>query len=275
MSYTYHQYTLICTILVYSGLHFSDDFMSSQFYHSVQSLSHIQFFVTPWTAAYQASLSITNSWSLLKLMSIESVKPSNCLILCHPLLLLPSIFHRIRVFSNESALCIRWPKYWSFSFGLSPSSEYSGLVFFRIDGFDLIVVQGTPNSLVQPQSSKASILQLWAFLMVQLSYLYVTTGKTIALIVWTFVNTITFSIISFQSQPHPQCSLGFFSLGLASASQPEDLCTCFPLLLDALLAHFQWLLHLIIQASARILSFPGSQFTWAVLLRWSPPGPRK
>ena len=166
MSYTYHQYTLICTILIYSGLHFSDDFMSSQFYHSVQSLSHIQFFVTPWTAAYQASLSITNSWSLLKLMSIESVKPSNCLILCHPLLLLPSIFHRIRVFS-KSALRIRWPKYWSFSFSISPSNEYLGLISFKIDWFDF-AVQETLKSLLQHHSSKASILGHSAFFMVQL-----------------------------------------------------------------------------------------------------------
>ena len=116
---------------------------------SVQSLSHVQLFVTPWTAAHQASLSITNSRSLPKLMSIESVMPSNHLILCRPLLLLPSIFPSIRVFSNESVLRIRWPKYWSFSFSISPSNDYAGLISFRIDWFDLLVVQGTLKSLRQ------------------------------------------------------------------------------------------------------------------------------
>ena len=132
---------------------------------------------TPWTAACQASLSITNSWSLLKLMSIESVMPSNHLILCHPLLL-PSIFLSIRVFSNESFVHIRWPKYWSFSLSISPSSEYSGLISFRIDWLDLLAVPGTFRSLLQHHSSKASILQSSAFLMVQLSHPYMTTGKT-------------------------------------------------------------------------------------------------
>ena len=130
-------------------------------FSSVQSLSRVQFFVTPWTAVHQASLSITNSWSLLKFMSIESVIPSNHLILCRPLLLLPSIFPSIRVFSNESVLHIRWPKYWSFSFSISPSNEHSGLISFRIDWFDLLVVQGTLKSLLQHHSSKASILWLW------------------------------------------------------------------------------------------------------------------
>ena len=128
-------------------------------FSSVQSLSRVQLFVTPWTAAYQASLSITNSGSLFKLMSIELVMPSNHLIFCHPLLLLPSIFPSIRVFSNESALHIRWPKYWSFSFNISPSNEYSGLISFRVDWFDLLAVQGTLKSLLQHHSSKASILQ--------------------------------------------------------------------------------------------------------------------
>ena len=125
---------------------------------SVQSLSHVQLFVTPWTAACHTSLSITNSWSLLKLRSIESVMPSNHLILCHPLLLLPSIVPSIRVFSNESALYIRWPKYWSFSFNISPSNEYSGLISFKMDWLDLLAVQGTLKSLLQHHSSKASIL---------------------------------------------------------------------------------------------------------------------
>ena len=148
-------------------------------FSSVQSLSHVQLSATPWTAAYQASLSITNSWSLLKLMSIKSVMPSNYLILCRPLLLPPSIFPSIRVFSNEWVLCIRWPKNWSFSFSISPSNEYSGLISFRIDWLDLLAVQGTLKSLLQHQSSKASILQCSAFFIVQLSLPFMTTGKCI------------------------------------------------------------------------------------------------
>ena len=139
-------------------------------FSSVQSLSHVQLFVTPWTAAHQASLSITNSRSLLKLMSIELVMPSNHLILCRPLLLLPSIFPSIRVFSNESSLCMRWPKYWSFSFSISPSNEHPGLISFRMDWLDLLAVQGTLKSLLQHHSSKASILRRSAFFTVQLSF---------------------------------------------------------------------------------------------------------
>ena len=146
----------------------------------VQSLSRVRLFVTPWTAARQASLSITTFWSLLKLISIESVMPSNHLILCCPLLLLPSIFPSIRVFSNESTLCMRWPKYWSFSFSISPSNEYSGLIFFRIDWLDLLAVQKTFKSLLQHHSPKASILRHSAFFIVQLSHPYMTTGKTMA-----------------------------------------------------------------------------------------------
>ena len=134
----------------------------------VQSLSYFQFFATPWTAAHKASLSITNSRSLLKHMSIQSVIPANRLILCHPFLLLPSIFTSINVFSNESVLHIRWPKYWNFSFSISPSNEYSGLISFRMDWFDLLAVQGTLKSLLHHHSSKASILWLSAFFMVQL-----------------------------------------------------------------------------------------------------------
>ena len=159
-------------------------------FSSVQSLSHFGFFVTPWTAAHWASLSITNSWSLLKLMCIEPVMLSNSLILCRPLLLLPSIFPSVRVFSNESVLCIRWPKYWSFSFSISPSNEYSGLISFRMDWFDLLAVQGTLKSLLQHHSSKASILWRSAFFIVQLSHPYMTTGKTIALTRWTFVGKV-------------------------------------------------------------------------------------
>ena len=146
-------------------------------------------FVTPWTAAHQASLSITNALSLLKLMCIKLVVPSNHLILCRPFLLLPSIFPSIRVFSNQSALHIRWPKYWSFSFSISPSNEYPGLISFRMDWLDLLAVQGTLENLLQHHSSKASILQCSAFFIVQLSHSYMTTGKTIALTRWTFVAT--------------------------------------------------------------------------------------
>ena len=146
---------------------------------SVQSLSPIWLFATPWTAACQASLSI--SWSLLKLMSIELVMPSNHLMLCHPLLLPSKIFPSIRVFSSESVFHIRGPKYWSFSFSISPSNEYSGLISFRIDWLDLVAVQGTLKSLLQHHSSKASILQHSAFLIVQFSHPYMTKGKTTAL----------------------------------------------------------------------------------------------
>ena len=159
-------------------------------FSSVQSLSHVQLFAAPWTAACQASLSITNSQSLLKLMSIESVMPSNHLILCHPLLLLPSVFPSIKILSNESVLLIRWPKYWSFTFIISPSSEYSGLISFRMDWLDLFAVQGTLKSLLQHHSSKASILQRSAFFTVQLSHPYMTTGKTITLTRRTFVGKI-------------------------------------------------------------------------------------
>ena len=162
-------------------------------------------FVTPWTAACQAALSITNSQSLPKLMSIKLVMPPNHLIVCLPLLLSLSIFPSIRVFSNESVLPIRWPKYWSFSFSFSPSCEYSGLISFRIDGMDLLAVQGTLKSLLQHHSSKASILQHSAFFIVQLSLPYVTIGKTIALTRWIFVgrvisllfNTLSRMVIAF------------------------------------------------------------------------------
>ena len=152
---------------------------------SVQSLSCVQLFATPWTTACQASLFITNSQSLPKLMSIESVMPSNHLILCRPLLLLPSIFPSIRVFSKESALRIRWPQYWSFSFSISPSNEYSGLISFRMHWLDLLAVQGTLKSLLQHHSSKALILRRSAFFIVQLLNPNITTGKTI----WQAQNT--------------------------------------------------------------------------------------
>ena len=151
---------------------------------SVQFNSVAQLYLTlatPWTAAHQASLSITNSWSLPKLMFIELVIPYNHLILCHPLLLLPSIFTGIRVFSSESVLRIRWPKYWSFSFSISPANEHSGLISFRIDWFDFLAVQGSLKSLLQHRSSKASIFQHSAIVMVQRSHPYMTIGKTTAL----------------------------------------------------------------------------------------------
>ena len=159
-------------------------------FSSVQLLRHVQLSAVPWIAAYQASLSITNSRSLLKLMSIETVMPPNQLILCCPLLLLPSIFPRIRVFSNVSVLPIRRPKYWSFSFNISPFNEYSGLISFRMDWLDVLAVQGTLKSLLQDHSSKASILLCSAFFIVQLSHPYMNTVKTIALATWTFVGKV-------------------------------------------------------------------------------------
>ena len=159
-------------------------------FSSVQSLSCVRLFATPWTTARQASLSITNSQSLLKLVSTESVMLSNHLILCRPLLLLPSIFPSIRVFSNKSALCIRWPKYWSFSFNISPTNELSGLISFRMDWLHLLAIQGTLKSILQHHSSKPSILQHSAFSTVQLSHPYMTTGNTIALTRQTFAGKV-------------------------------------------------------------------------------------
>ena len=164
----------------------------------MQSLSHVQLFAIPWTVARQASLNITNSQSLPQLMSIESVMPSNHLLLCHPFLLLPSIFPSIRVFSNESALHIRWPKCWRFSFNINPSSEHPGVISLRMDWLDLLGVQGTFKSLRQPHSSKASILWCSAFFIVQLSHLYMTTGKTIALTRQTFVDKVIHSGLVIQ-----------------------------------------------------------------------------
>ena len=163
---------------------------------SYQSLSHVRLFATPWTAACQALLSITNSRSLPKLVFIESVMPSNHLILCCPLLLLPSIFSSIRVFSNESTLRMRWPKYWSFSFNISPSNEHSELISFRMDRLDLLAVQGTLKSLLQNHSSKASILRCSAFFIVQLSHPYMITGKTISLTRQTFADKVMSQLFS-------------------------------------------------------------------------------
>ena len=159
-------------------------------FSSIQSLSSVQLFATPWTATRQASLSITSSQILLKLMSIKLVMPSNHFILYRPLFLVHSIFPSIRVFSNESVLHIRWPKYWSFGFSISPSNEYSGLMSFKMDWFDLLAVQGTLKSLLQHHSAKASILWCSAFFMIQFSYPYMTPGKTIALTRLTFVGKV-------------------------------------------------------------------------------------
>ena len=179
--------------------------MSIGVFSSVQSLSRVWLFPTPWTAAHQASLSITNFWSLLKLMSIELVMPSNHLP--------PSIFPSIRVFSKESLLHIRWPKYWSFSFSISPSNEYSGLISFRMDWLDLLAVQGTLKSLLQHHSSKASIIWRSAFFIVQLSHPYLTTGKTVALTTWTFVDKVMSLLFNMLSRlviiffPRSKCLL--------------------------------------------------------------------
>ena len=180
-------------------------------FSSVQSLSRV--FATPWIAAHQASLSITNTQSSLRLTSIESVMPSSHLILYRPLLLLPPITPSVRVFCNESTLRMRWPKYWSFSFSISPSNEYSGLISFRMDWLDLLAVQGTLKSLLQHHSSKASILRHSAFFIVQLSHPYMTTGKTIALTRWTFVGKVMSLLFNMLSRlvitflPRSKCLL--------------------------------------------------------------------
>ena len=173
---------------VKAGIMLSHSFFISL--SSVQSLSHVQLFATAWTEACQASLSITNSQSLLKLMPIESVMPSNHLIFSWPLLLPPSVFPSIRVFSNESALHIRWPKHWSFSFSISPSNEHSGLISFRMDWLDILVVQGTLKSLLQHHSSKTSNLWHSAFFILQLSHPFMTTRKTMNLTIWTFAGKV-------------------------------------------------------------------------------------
>ena len=182
---------------MFAFLSYFHSFSSVQFSPSVMADS-----VTPWTIAYQVSLSITNSWSLLKLMSTELVIPSNPLILCHPLLHLPSIFPITRVFSNESVLHIRWPKNYSFSFSISPSNEYPGLIFFKMDWLDILAVQETLKSLLQHHSSKPSIIWCSGFFIVHLSHLYMTTGKSIALTRRTFVCKVTslFFIFSMLSR---------------------------------------------------------------------------
>ena len=202
----------------------------------VQLLSCVRFFATPWTTVHQPSLSITNSQSLLKLVSIESVMPSNHLILCHPLLLLPSIFPSIRVFSNESALHIRWPKYWSFSFNISPSNEHPGLISFGMDWFDLLAVQGTLKSLLQHHTSKASILLHSAFLIVQLSHPYMTTGKTITLTRQIFVDKVMSLLFNMLSMwviiflPRSKVSFYFkAAVTICSDFGPQEnkVCHCF------------------------------------------------
>ena len=207
-------------------------------FNSVQSLSYIWLFVTPGTAACQASISINNSRSLLKLMSIESMMPSNHLILCRPLLLLPSIFPSIRVFSNESAVRIRWPEYWSFSFSISPSKEQPGLISFRMDWFYLLAVK----SLLQHQSSKTSILWHSAFFTVQISHPYMTTGKIIALNTWTFLGKVMFLLFNMLSRlvitflPRSKCLLIWWlqSQSAVILEPPKLVChssLCFPIYL--------------------------------------------
>ena len=197
-------------------------------FSSVQLLSHVRLFVTPWIAARQASLSITNSWSLPKLMSIELVMPSSHLILCRPLFLLPPFPPSIRVFSNESTLHMRWPKYWSFSFSISPFNEHPGLVSFRMDWLDLLTVQGTFKSLLQHHSSKASILRRSAFFTVQLSHPYMTTGKTIALTRWTFVGKVMSLLFNMLSRLiitfHPSSKHLLISLVIPIAAKSLQSC---------------------------------------------------
>ena len=210
---------------------------TSQF-SSVQSLSRVQL-CNPWTSVHQASLFISNSRSLLKLMSIESVMPSNHLILCRPLLLPSSIFPSITVFANESALRISWPKYWSFSFNISPSNEFSGPISFRMDWLDLLAVQGTPKSILQHRSSKASILQHSAFLTVQLSHPYMTAGKTIALTRQTFVGKVMPLLFNMLSRwvitflPRSKCILiSWLQSPSAVILEPQKIvCHCFPIYL--------------------------------------------
>ena len=193
----YSEVTLLCHTYIYSFFTYS--FPSWFIFSSVQSLSCVWLFATLWTATHQASLPITNSWSLLKLMSIVSVMPSNHLVLCCPLIPLPSVFPSIRVFSNESVLRIRWPNYWSFSFSISPSNDYSGLISIRMYWLDLLAVQGTLKSLLQHHSSKASVLQCSALFIIQLSHSYMATGKTIALTRQSFVSeglSLLFNMLS-------------------------------------------------------------------------------
>ena len=211
-------------------------------FSSVQSLSRVQLFATPWTAARQSSLAVTNSRSLLKLMSVKWVMPSNHLILCHPHRLPPPIFPSMRVFSNESVLLIRWPKYWSFSFSISLSNEYSELISFRMDWLDLFAVQGTLKSLLQHHSSKASILWHSAFFMVQLSHTYVITGKTITLTRWTFVrkvmsllfNMLSRLAIAFLPRSKPLNFLAAVTICSNFGAQENKVCHdfhCFPICL--------------------------------------------
>ena len=198
--------------------------MYVRYVSSAQSLSRVWLFGTPWTAVRRASLSITNSWSLLKLTSIDLVIPPNHLILCHPLLLPPSILASIWVFSNESVLHIRRPNYWSFSFSISPSNEYSALISFRIDSFDLLAVQGTFKSLLQHHSSKASILWCSAFFIVHLSHPYMATRKTIALTRWTFVGKVRYQFSWVTQLCLTLCDLMDCSMpGFPVLHQPQEL----------------------------------------------------
>ena len=229
--------TLVHTLVLFCLTTESSAYCSISQFSSVQSLSRVQLFATPWIAARQASLSITISQSSLRLTAIESVMPSSHLILCRPLLLLPPIPPSIRVFSDESTLRMRWPKYWSFSVSIIPSKEHPGLISFRMDWLDLLAVQGTLKSLLQHHSSKASILQSSAFFTVQLSHPYMTTGKTIALTRWTFVgkvmslllNTYIGSTFILKMNPPKTKFLCQFILTHLSIMLFSFLpCTCFP-----------------------------------------------
>ena len=220
----------------FSGDHSSWLLLFLDLISSVQfsSVAQSYLIVTPGTTACQASLSITNSWSLLKLISIESMIPSRHLILCHPLLLPPPIFLSTRVFSKESVLCIRWQKYWSFSFSINPSSEYSGLISFRMDWLDLLAVQGTLKSLLQHHSSKASILWCSAFFRAQLSHPYMTTGKTIPLNRWTFVgkamsafNMLSGLVITFLPRSKRLNFMAVVTFCSDFGAQEIKICHCF------------------------------------------------
>ena len=216
---------MLCSDVIFSGSLLS---VPSAQFSSIQSLSRVQLFVTPWIAAHQASLSITNSWSSLRLTSKESVMPSSHLILCRPLLLLPPIPPSIRVFSNESTLRMKWPKDWSFSFSIIPSKEIPGLISFRMDWLDLLAVQGTLESLLQHHSSKASILRHSAFFTVQLSHPYLTTGKTIALTRRTFVGKVMSLLFNMRLQFHSTLILptSFHCLALLVLPLPHSTFHC-------------------------------------------------
>ena len=234
-----HSYYIKCTCKIYVFKNLYSKWIESMPFVEELMFSSVHLVDSLQPHGLQASLFITNSWSLLKLMSIESVMPSNHLILCRPLLISPSNFSSIRLFSNESVLHIRWPKYWSCSFSISLSSEYAGLVSFRMDCLGLLAVQGILNSLLQHHSSKASVLRCSAFFIVQLSHAYITTGKTIALTRWTFVgkvmsllfNMLSRLIITFLARSK-YLLISWLQLPFAVILEPKNkVCHCFPIYL--------------------------------------------